>query len=175
MAGVSVTVNGVSAPLLHALPAQLDIQIPYEVGSGPALLGVNNNGQVASFPFRIDASAPGLWPAFVSSAGTVVTAAKRGDTMVTYMTGDGDLTVYTPTGSVPASGTSLARLPRPKLPVTVTVGGLTANVAFAGVVQFTGVSQINFTVPADAPTGVQPVVVPVGGIASPAVNLIVNP
>ena len=175
IAGVSVTVNGVAAPLLHVLPGQLDIQIPYEVGSGPAMLGVNNNGKVASFPIEIVSSAPGLWPAFVSAAGAIVTAAKRGDTLVTYMTGEGDLTVYTPSGSVPVTGTPLARLPRPRLPVAMTIGGVPADVAFSGIVQFTGVSQINFTVPASAPTGVQPLIVTVGGVASTPVNLTVNP
>jgi uncharacterized protein (TIGR03437 family) len=44
LAGVSVTVNGATAPLYFASPGQLNVQIPYETGGGPAAVGVNNNG-----------------------------------------------------------------------------------------------------------------------------------
>ena len=59
---------------------------------------------------------------------------------------------------------------------TLTVGGVQATVAFAGVPNgLSGVTQINFTVPLNVPAGVQPVVVTVGGVASPPVNLNVSP
>ena len=63
MAGVSATVNGVSAPLYYVSPGQINVQVPYETGTGLAVLGVNNNGQVASFPFTVAPSAPGLFTA----------------------------------------------------------------------------------------------------------------
>ena len=42
------SVNGVAAPLDYVSPGQLNIQIPYEVGAGPAVLGVNVNGAVGT-------------------------------------------------------------------------------------------------------------------------------
>jgi uncharacterized protein (TIGR03437 family) len=61
LAGASATVNGVAAPFYYASPSQLNIQIPYETGIGPAVLGVNNSGQVASYVFTVAASAPGIF------------------------------------------------------------------------------------------------------------------
>ncbi|MBZ5727633.1 MAG: hypothetical protein LAP87_21875 [Acidobacteriia bacterium] len=47
-----------------------------------------------------------------------------------------------------------------------------ATVAFGGIPNWaTGVTQINFTVPQGVPPGPQPVVVSVGGVPSPGVNL----
>jgi uncharacterized protein (TIGR03437 family) len=164
IAGVSATVNGVSAPLYYVSPGQINVQVPYETGTGLAILGVNNNGQVASFPFTVAPAAPGLFTApdgTISPSGT----ARQGQTAVAFITGDGDTTTFLITGASPPSGTTTARLPRPRLPVTVTVGGLAATVSFAGTpIGLTGVSQVNFTVPAATPLGLQPVVISVGGV-----------
>ena len=172
--GVSATVNGISAPLVYVSPGQVNIQIPYEAGSGPAVLGINNNGAVASYEMEIAAAAPGLWSAFLNAGFAVVGTAKAGDVLTTYMTGDGEMSVYVPTGNVPAANTAAAQLPRTQLPVTVTVGGVPATVAFSGNVQFVGVSQLNFTVPDGTPSGAQPVVVTVGGMAGKAVDLTIQ-
>jgi uncharacterized protein (TIGR03437 family) len=175
LSGVSATVNGVSAPLYYVSPGQLNVQVPYETGTGLAILGVNNNGQVASFPFTVAPAAPGL---FTASDGSLApsSTARLGQTAVAYITGDGDTTTFLITGASPPSGTSTSRLPRPKLPVTVTVGGVAATVSFAGTpVGLAGVSQVNFTVAAATPLGVQPVVVTVGGIRTQTGRLTVNP
>jgi uncharacterized protein (TIGR03437 family) len=66
----------------------------------------------------------------------------------------------------------LSQLPKPQLPVTVTVGGVPATIPFIGIVSgLVGVTQINFTIPNGVPTGVQPVVVTVGTAASPPANI----
>jgi uncharacterized protein (TIGR03437 family) len=174
LAGVSATVNGISAPLYSVAPGQLKVQIPYEVGSGLAALAVNNNGKIAYFPVTIKASAPGI---FSTADGSLLpsAAAKQGQTIVAYVTGEGDLTPSTPSGSTPASGTSASRLPKPRLPVTVTVGGLPAAVTFFGLQSGTaGVMQLNFTVPPTVPTGIQLVIVSVGGVQSPPATLTVQ-
>ena len=174
LSGVSATVNGVSAPLYFVSPGQLNVQVPYEAGAGPAVLGVNNNGQVSSFPFTVAPSAPGL---FTAADGALIPSAtaRQGQTAVAFITGDGDTTTFLITGASPASGTATSRLPRTKLPVTVTVGGLNAAVSFAGTpAGMAGVSQVNFTVPATAPAGVQPVVVSVGGVKTQTGHLTVT-
>jgi uncharacterized protein (TIGR03437 family) len=173
MGGVSATVNGISAPVLGTFPAanQINVQVPYEAGAGPAVLAINNNGQVSWYPFQIAPAAPGifgLWDTTFKPANS----AAPGTTLVAYITGDGDVTPTLPTGEAPASGTAVSRLPKSRLPLTVTVGGVQANVLFNGMTAgIVGATQINFTVPAGAPPGPQPVVVTVGGVPSQPVTL----
>ncbi len=60
-ASAGATVNGLAAPILYVSPTQINIQIPYEVGAGPAVLGVTNNGQVAGYMFTVAPSAPAIY------------------------------------------------------------------------------------------------------------------
>jgi uncharacterized protein (TIGR03437 family) len=174
LAGVSATVNGISAPLYAAAPGQLKVQIPYESGAGTAALAINNNGKIAYFPITIARTAPGI---FTASDGTLAGSptGKQGQTISAWVTGEGDLTPSTPTGATPPSGTSASRLPRPRLPVTVSIGGVQAPVTFAGLQSgMVGVIQVNFTIPTTVATGVQPVVISVGGVSSPSATVTVQ-
>jgi len=172
LAGVSATVNGISAPVFFVSPGQIDIQIPYETGSGPAILAVNNNGHVASFSFPVSVAAPGIYNFFIDNTTGTQNTGRAGDVMTIFASGAGDLTPTLPTGVGPSSLTPVRNLPQPRLPVVVTVGGEPARVAFAGNASgLVGAIQINFTVPADLPPGPQPVVVTVGTAASDPVNL----
>lgn len=175
MQGVSATVNGYSAPLLDVTPGQINLQIPYEVGAGTAVLGVNNNGQVAYFTFQVQVAAPGIFMTLDGNSNLVPYASgKRGDTLLAFITGEGDVTPPLITGKTPAPS-DVTQLPAAVLPVTVTVGGVPATIAFAGIPHgLVGVTQINFTISANAPLGKQPVVVTVGGVASAPVNLTVS-
>jgi uncharacterized protein (TIGR03437 family) len=174
LAGVSATVNGISAPLYSAGPGQLKVQIPYEAGAGAAALAVNNNGKIAYFPVTIKPASPGIFTAADGSLSANATG-KQGQVVVAYVTGEGDLTPSTPTGSTPPAGTSATRLPKPRLPVTVTVGGVSATVTFTGLQSGTaGVMQVNFTIPATVAPGVQPVVVSVGGVPSGSATVTVQ-
>jgi uncharacterized protein (TIGR03437 family) len=75
----------------------------------------------------------------------------------------------------PSPFLSLAQLPASRQPLTLTVGGEQATIVFDGIVSgFIGVTQVNFNIPTDVPTGVQPVVVTVGGVSSAPVNLTVT-
>jgi uncharacterized protein (TIGR03437 family) len=173
MAGVSATVNGIAAPLYYVSPGQLNVQVPYETGAGAAVLGVNNNGQIAAYTFQVTPSAPGI----LVAGGNLVpySTGKRGQTLLLFVTGEGDVTPLLSTGTTPSSTTALAQLPKPILPVTVTVGGVQAALAFVGIPSgLAGTTQINFTIPAGAPLGDQPVVVTVGGVVSQSANLTVT-
>ena len=172
--GMSATINGVAAPLYYTSAGQLNIQVPFEAGSGPAVLGINNNGQIAGFQFQIAPTAPGI---FTDGAGNVTPAVSLapGGIGVLYMTGQGDVTQSLATGFAPASGTAVANLPRPMLPLSVTVGGAQAFIEFAGVPPgLIGYTQINFAVPTSVSPGVQPVVVTVNGVSSPPANITVG-
>jgi uncharacterized protein (TIGR03437 family) len=163
--GVSATVNGVTAPLYSIAPGQVTLQIPYETSAGIAVLGLNNNGQVASYLVPVAVTAPG----FFTTRGDLLTPSSTGNpgqSMTAFITGDGDVTPFLATGATPSSSTSVPNLPGPRLPVTVTVAGTKATIQFAGIASgLVGVTQINFTIPKSTPLGLQPVVVSLGGIA----------
>lgn len=176
LGGTSATVNGIPAPFYYASSTQLNIQIPYGTGSGPAVLGVNNSGQVASFVFPVAASAPGIFTDPNQPSELVPYASgKPGDTLIAFITGEGQVSPALPTGATPFSGTPVELLPAPLQPLSVTVGGVPAQIAFAGIPPgLAGVTQINFVIPDGAPPGAQPVVVTVGGVASPAASITVT-
>jgi uncharacterized protein (TIGR03437 family) len=168
LAGVSATVNGLAAPVLSVAPEQVTIQIPFETGAGPAVLGINRNGEVAGFQFQLAPSSPGIY------ADEQATATQGGYATI-YVAGVGDVTPALKTAYTPSTGTPVSSLPRPALPLGVTVGGVPAFIQYAAISPgLIGVTQVNFLIPASVATGAQPVVVTVNGVASPPVNLTVQ-
>jgi uncharacterized protein (TIGR03437 family) len=176
LAGVSATVNGVSAPLYYASPGQLNVQIPYETGAGTAVLAIDNNGQVATVAFPVAMVAPGLFPSAIdNSTGSEVASAKAGQVLLLFMTGEGDVTPTLATGATPAPSTNVAAYPQPRQAVTVTVGGVPAKLLFQGIPYgLAGATQIDLTVPAGVAAGPQQVLVTVGGVAAPALSLTIT-
>jgi uncharacterized protein (TIGR03437 family) len=173
LGGVSATVNGWPAPILYVSPTQINIQVPYEAGAGPAVLGINNNGQVGGYIFQVAPSAPGILT--VNGAISPTAAAKAGTYATMYVTGIGDVTEGLPTGIAIPTGTAIASLPLPMLPLSVTVGGTQALVQFAGLTPaVVGLAQVNFIVPPSVATGTQPVVVTVNGVSSAPANITVQ-
>jgi uncharacterized protein (TIGR03437 family) len=171
LAGVSATVNGIAAPILSVSPNAVTIQVPYEAGAGPAVLGINNNGQIGGFSFQIEPSSPAI---LADASGNVspISTVNQGGSVALYVVGVGDVSPALRTGFSPTGATPVANLPKPLLPLSVTVGGVPAFVEFAGVApSVIGLAQVNIALPASVPRGTQPVVVTVGGVSSPAVNL----
>ena len=166
--GVAVLVNGIAAPLYYVSPGQLNVQIPYETtANSSAVVSVNNNGQVTTQSFQVAAAAPGI---FTDSTGALVPTrgcgARAGDRVLHHRR----------RGRFPGHP-GLARRPRrprrsrtfrcPSERTTVTIGGAEATIDFIGIPwALVGVTQINVQVPNGIPTGAQPVVVTVGGVAS---------
>ncbi|SPE33297.1 Peptidase S8 and S53, subtilisin, kexin, sedolisin (fragment) [Candidatus Sulfopaludibacter sp. SbA3] len=176
MSGVSATVNGFSAPLYYVSPGQINLQVPYEAGAGPAMLAINNNGQIAAFPFQVAAAAPGLLPtAYDNSTGAPVSTAQAGGdgVLLLFMTGEGDVTPTLATGATPSSTvTDPTKLPHSRLPLTMTIGGVSVTPLFAGIPSgLVAETQIDFQVPAGVPAGKQPVVVTVGGVSANTIFL----
>jgi uncharacterized protein (TIGR03437 family) len=171
LGGVTATVNGVPAPFYFASEGQLNIQLPYETPVGTAILNVNNNGEAAAYSFDVSDSAPGI---FVGSGGVLVptASARRGQTIVMFITGEGDVSPVLPTGASPPLSTPVNQLPSPRLPFSMTVGGVAVTPAFIGIPYYlVGLTQINFTIPQEAPLGSQPVVVTVGDNSSVAAKV----
>ncbi len=197
LGGVTVSIDNQAAPLLYVSENQVTVQVPYEVtlGAGKQVSIANGTNPPATATVSIAATAPGLFTADGSGAGpaaalnfsaaagytlnTAATPAKLGDTILLYLTGEGDYnpTITPRTGLViPAAMSPLPQLnPLP----TVTIGGAAATVSYAGplVGSILGLLQINVVVPASAATGqAVPLVVTVGGIAGQAgVTLSVHP
>jgi len=163
---VTATVNNLAAPLLYVSPNQVNIQIPYEVGAGPAVLGISNNGQAAGFQFQVAPSAPGIYTDGSGNlAGNV--PVKAGGIATLYLNGSGDVTPTLLTANFAPPSPVIA----PVMPLSVTVGGVPALLQFAGLAPGNiGTTQVNFYVPASL-SGAQPVVVTVGGASSPPVNV----
>ena len=173
LAGFSATINGVQTPLYYVSPTQVNLQIPYETRTGRATLVVGNPYQNISTTIQVAASGPGI---FAAPDGTISPSngGSAGQTMILYMTGDGQVTPSLATGATPAPKTQLAQLPKPRLAVTVTVGGAPATIQFIGIPNgLVGVSQLNYTIPAGTPPGLQPVVVTVGAASSAPANIMV--
>jgi len=172
LAGFEALINGVPAPLYYVSPGQVNLQIPYETPTGQVTLTVGNPYQNVDFTLNIASSAPGIFVSngFVSAP---FSTAARGQVTTLFVTGEGKVRPSLATGSSPAPGTAAARLPQPILPVTVTVANGQAQApVFIGIPSgLVGVTQINYQIPADAPLGVQQVVVTVGTVSSPPAKL----
>jgi uncharacterized protein (TIGR03437 family) len=174
LAGFQAVVNGVTSPVYYVSPGQVNVQIPYETQTGTATLTLWTSYDSTTYRFPVSAAAPGI---FTLPDGRInpFSSAARGQTVTLFVTGEGQVTPTLATGASPSAKTPLAQLPKPRQTVTVTVGGVAADVAFVGIPSgLVGVTQINYTIPATAPTGVQPVVVTIGNVASPSANITVQ-
>ena len=175
LGGASAAINGVAAPFYYASPAQLNIQIPYETRPGIAILAVNGGFQTFTYSFNVQSTAPGIFVG-PGNALTPFPNGSRGQIYIMFITGEGAVSPPLATGATPAPDTPFTQLPKPLLLTTMTIGGVPAPILFIGIPSgLAGVTQINFTVPSNAPLGVQPVVVTVGGVASPPANFTVMP
>jgi uncharacterized protein (TIGR03437 family) len=174
LAGFEGLINGVSAPLYYVSPGQVNIQIPYETQPGPATLVVGTPYQNVTYRFTVTSAAPGIFT-FVNGTINPFPSGARGQTVTLFVTGEGQVSPSVPTGDTPSPNTALSLLPKPRQAVTVTVGGVPATVQFIGIPSgLVGVTQINYTIPSNAPTGAQPVVVTVGTAASQPATITVQ-
>jgi len=164
LAGVTAAVNGIPAPVMYVSATQVNIQVPLEVGAGPGVIGIDNNGQIAGMAIQVGPAAPGI---FTDANGALVPqgSVQAGAQATLYLTGAGDM----PEGGTFTATTStspLTNAAKPLLPLSLTVGGVPAFVQALGAAGGAGVVQVNFLVPASVAAGAQPVVVTVGGVSS---------
>jgi uncharacterized protein (TIGR03437 family) len=172
---VSVTLNGIAAPLYYVSSGQVNLQIPYEIpANSTAIVKITSGGRSATAQITVTATAPGIF----GDADRLLVPYQdtgRGKTIALYVTGDGIATPQPVTGSVPDSAKAT---PVPGANVAVSVGGVAAAkpFGFIGIPSWSiGVTQINFTIPPTAPLGLQPVVVSAGGVTSAPVFITVTP
>ena len=184
--GATVQFNGVTAPILFASSTQLNLQVPWELqGTSAASLTVTGNSvgnEIQSVPVGLadpgifSLSAPqGGQGAIENVAGVVVDAnspVHPGDYILIFANGLGAVAPTPPTGS--ATGST----PPPRMLVnpTVTVGGISAPISFAGLAPgFVGLYQVNVQVPQGVAAGdAVPVVLSIGTIVSNTVTISVR-
>jgi trimeric autotransporter adhesin len=175
LAGVTVSFNGVPAPLLYASASQIVTVAPFAVPSGSALLTVTYNGATSpASSLAVTPSAPGLFTANQTGAGqlaainavdetinSAANPAKVGAYVSLYATGGGQTSPPGVDGKL--TGTA------PALPVSATVGGVPAPVQYAAGApgQVAGLMQINVQIPnALQPGGYVPIVLKIGDAAT---------
>jgi len=165
--GTSATVNGKSAFVYYVSPSQVNILTPPDAMQGSVNVVVTNNGALSQ---AFVAQAQPASPSFFVFDGTHVVAthadgtdigpttlypgwttpAKPGETIVIYANGFGPTSTPVVSGAVSQSG-SLSPMP------VITIGGIQANVRFAGLNVTPGEFQFNVDVPVNLTDGDQPI------------------
>ena len=178
IASTSVTVNGLTAPLLYVSPTLINAQLPFEVIPGTAARLVVDIDGAKSAPslFPVAATAPGVSIAPTAASPNHALAvnyadgslnssdhpAAPGQYLILYLTGQGALDSPLSTG-YPAPPPPFLY---PAATVEAAIGGVTAQVAFAGLVPgWVGVLQLNLLVPS-APSGEQPLELSIGAVSA---------
>ena len=175
LSGAQVLFDGKAAPLIYALAGQVSAIVPYEVsGKQQTVVQYSYNGVVSNtVTVPVASSAPAIFtqnqtgsgPGLVLNGGTSLNTAANpatgGSVIAILATGGGTIMGGATDGALaPAAGNQT-------LPVSATIGGVTATIGYAGPApgEVNGVMQVNLTVPSGM-TGAQPVVITVGGVAS---------
>lgn len=167
--GTRVLVNGAPVPLLKAQSADVLALIPGGVAVAGATLALEYQGiRTAGQDLKVEPAVPGVFVTAGTQAATLnqdgtlnsrYNPAAVGSVVSFYLTGAGLMDPPLEDG-VPAT----APLPL-ALPVTVTIGGVAADVLYAGAApDLVGVAQVNVRVP-EVPAGdAVPVAVSIAGI-----------
>jgi uncharacterized protein (TIGR03437 family) len=173
LGGVEVRFDGTPAPLFYAQSGQVNAQVPYTVaGSETVTVEVRYHGKLAgAASVPVAPSAPAMLTLATNPDGTPnaeSAPAPRSTWMTFYATGEG-LTDGLNLAGRPAT----APYPHPLLPIALTIGGVSAEILFAGSApDMIGVLQINARVPGGfvAP-GEVPVELTVGTAKAPAITV----
>ena len=164
--GTSVIIGGQPAYVSFISDAQLDVQVPSNIGTGPQRVVVTTSlGSSAPYVLSVSPLEPGLYAPSLTNvggtqyvwallpdgslalppgsvAGVTSRQAKPGETMVMYGIGFGPVSPAIPAGQIVQHATPLAE------PFHVLFGGAPATVSFAGLASgFVGLYQFNVVVP----------------------------
>jgi uncharacterized protein (TIGR03437 family) len=182
LSGVSATINGRAAYVQYICPTQVNVLAPDDATAGAVQVQVTTaQGKSNNFTAQKQQFAPGFFTmggsyveaqhadySYVGKPGLLPGAttqpAKPGETIVLYGTGFGPTNPPLPSAQLVTAPAVLANS------VQVTIGGVEAPVAYAGLVE-AGLYQLNVTVP-NVPGGDAAVVAQVGGVQTQAGVLI---
>jgi len=176
LAGTSVYVNGVPAPVLYTSPNQVSAIVPFAVsGSTAQVFVLNQNQTTAPVTVSVAPSATAVFTADRSGQGQAAAInqdnslngsahpASSGQIVTLFITGAGQTNPSGQDGQLAA-----VPLPIPLLPVSVAIGGKSATIKYAGASLGTvaGITQVNAVVPSGLPAGNASVIVQAGSAAS---------
>jgi uncharacterized protein (TIGR03437 family) len=158
LAGVSVTFDGIAAPLLYVSATQINAIVPYGLAAATTQLSVTYNGQsYGPITLPVAAAVPAIFSATQNGHGqaavlnqdgtlnSVANPAPRGSVITFYAAGAGIMSPGVPDGAV-SNGPIL---PKPALAVSVSIRGVDATLQYAGAAPtyVSGLLQVNAVVP----------------------------
>src|SRR5580658_354885 len=179
--GAQVLFDGVPSPMVYALVNQVSAIVPFEVaGKQQTVIQYqynDGNGNVVSntATVPVTASAPAIFSlnASGSGPGAILNADYSLNSASNPVAANGAILIFgTGGGAIVGSATDGALAPGAgslvTQPVTATIGGVAANVLYAGPAPglVNGVIQVNLSIPAGLAAGPQPVVITVGTASS---------
>jgi len=182
LATTSIVLGGARVPLVYASGNQINALVPYRLSTNTKYQIIVQRGLTLSSPetvaifdsqpavFTTDASGKGqghiykVTPNGAQVLADPVSPAMAGDVLTVYCAGLGEV-LPALTAGMPAPVDSLENTVNP---VTATIGGVAADVLFAGLTPgFTGLYQINIIVPRGViPGDAVPLVITAAGIIS---------
>ena len=165
---MSVTIDGVPAPLLFVSDGQINLQVPFATGATggtTASIVVNNNGQLSNtVAAPADLSSPGIFSELQKGLGpgtithadfrriTAEDPAEIGETVIVFLTGLGPVDPPFADGEQPPGDEPFARTTDPN--IAVTFGGFDGTIFFSGGSPCcVGLYQINVTIPSQVIPG----------------------
>lgn len=181
---VRMLFDGVPVPIIYAGHHQISAIVPFEAAvSAVASVVLEVNGNIfpalelpvaAVSPGLFQSGTPGNYAAAVNQDNTINSPDSPSDVgsiVILYLNGAGKLAFGGVTGEI------ASKLVAPEEKVTVTIGGKTAEVLYAGTApeMVSSVLQVNVRIPQSIETSVSvPVVVKVGNSEAPVVNIAVR-
>jgi uncharacterized protein (TIGR03437 family) len=157
-------------------PTQINVQIPWEfAGQSSVKMKVTLYGYLWSEVYDVPLAtySPGIFAVTDGTNNAVVNTgnpAKRGGSIVIYANGLGPVSVPQTSGG-PSSTTQLVGT---NAGPSVTIGGVSGTIIFSGLTPGSvALYQVNVGIPANAPTGTQPLRLSIGG-QDVSVNVVVQ-
>jgi uncharacterized protein (TIGR03437 family) len=179
-AGVTVTFDGVPAPIVYVSATQVAGVAPYSIaGKSSTQVVVHYNSQDSTaLAVPVVAAAPGVFSSNFSGTGTAVAfnqdsklntssnPAAKGSAVVLFGTGEGQTNPQGVDGKIAVAPS----LPVPQAGCTATVGNIPATVLYCGAVPgvVSGEFQLNLQLSPDTPAGSDSVVISIGAFRSQA-------
>jgi uncharacterized protein (TIGR03437 family) len=176
VANTQVTFDGIAAPVVYVSATQTSVIVPFEIAgrTTTTLQVIYQGAKSAPISYDVSNAAPGIYTQNQqgTGAGAILNQnytpnsssqpASAGSYVAVYLTGTGNTSPAGSTGGViPTNGTGLKNI---ALPVTATIGGLPATVAYSGSApgDAEGIMQVNLQIPSGLTTGPQPILITLG-------------
>jgi len=182
LADVTVTVNGVIAPILYVQPTLINFQVPWQTQPGTATVQVTVNGVMApAATVTAVLAAPAIFSlgggiaAIENANGSINTPsnpAKEGSQIAVYLTGSGPVSPAVSN----AVGSPVNPLARLSGNYSATIGPSVAQVQFAGLTPGTvGLTQFNIIVPEGLPAATYMLTISIDSQTSNTVSVAITP